>query len=209
LREWREASVTVSLRDHPMMGLVSDMTANVERSAALLLEMMAGYDAARLYEIMERERVGDELTRDLLTYVEAESLATDALAHVDIRELAGVLEDTLDAVAAAADGLRLYHLSDSFPEVRELTQKVARGTGLVRQALALSDSRGDVRSTWLQLTRLEDEGEACAAAARTRLSDGQGASVSRWKDIVDLLEDALHGCQHGAAILVAAALQPV
>jgi uncharacterized protein Yka (UPF0111/DUF47 family) len=199
--------VSLALREHPAVGLVVNIAANVERTASLFLDMMADCDPAQVYEILERERVGDELARDLFTFLESDLLVTDALARDDIRDLAGVLEDALDAVAAAADGVRLYRLRDPLPEVHELAQKLARGAALMHEILPQADSRGDVRRAWLRLTRLEDDGEACAAAVRARAGNEQSASLSRWRDISDLLEEALHDCQHGAAILVASVLQ--
>jgi uncharacterized protein Yka (UPF0111/DUF47 family) len=200
--------VSFALREHPAAGLVVKMAANLERAASLLLEMMAGDDGARVYEIMERERVGDELTRDLLTYLESGSLVTDALARDDLRELAGVLEDALDAVAAAAEGVRLYRLDDPVAEMRELAQGVAHGTTLVRRAVASTESCGGIRRCWLELARLEHDGETLAATLRARMREEGTAVAGRWRDIVDLTEEALHGCQHAGAILVAAVLQP-
>ena len=95
--------MNLAVREHPAAGLVMNMAANLERAASLLPEMMTGDDGACVYEIMERERVGDELIRGLLTYSVSGSLVTDALARDDVRALAGVLEDTLEAVAAAAE----------------------------------------------------------------------------------------------------------
>jgi hypothetical protein len=42
---------------------------------------------------------------------------------------------------------------------------------------------------------------------RAMLRDERSAVAARWSDIVDLVEEALHGCQHAGAILVATVLQ--
>ena len=201
--------MSIALREHPAAGLVVNIAANLERAASLLPEMMTGDDEACVYEILERERVGDELIRDLLACLESGSPVTDALARDDVRELAGVLEDTLDAVAAAAEGVRLYRLNDPVTEMRELVQGVAHGTTLLRRAVASTESCGGIRHCWLELARLEDDGETLAATLRVMLRDEGSAVAHRWRDIVDLAEEALHGCQHAGAILVAAVLQPV
>lgn len=200
-------SVSLASRGDPAVALLVNMAANLEQAASLLAEMMTG-DAAGVYEILERERVGDELARDLFTYLESQSLVADALARDDLQELAGVLEDAVDSVAAAAEGVRLYRLGDPRVQMRELTQKVAQGTALLRRALAAAESRGEIRRCWLELARVEDEGEVLAAELRAMLSDDGGSSAAQWSDIVGLAEEVLHGCQHAGAVLVAAVLQP-
>ena len=201
--------MTLALREQPAGGLVVNMAANLERAASLLLEMMTGEDdGAQVNEIMERERVGDELTREMLAYLESDSLVTGARARDDVREFAGVLEDTLDAVAATAEGVRLYCLDDPATEMRELVRGVAQGTTLLRRAVASTESCGGIRHCWIALTRLEDDGETLAATLRVMLRAEGTAVAERWCDIVDLTEEALHGCQHAGAILVAGMLQP-
>jgi len=199
--------VGLALRGHPAVGLLENMSANLERAAALLLDVVGGDPHGPVYEILERERVGDELVRDLLTYLESESLVAGALAREDLQELARVLENALDDIASAGDGMRLYRLEDPPTQMSELAAKVAQATVLVRRGLAAAQSGGEVRRCWIGLAHLEDEGETLAAALGTTLRDEGTASAAHWRDIVDLVEEALHGCQHAGAILVAAVLQ--
>ena len=205
---------SVVSRGHPAAGLVSSMAANLERAAQLLCDVLDHHDAGgAVYEILERERVGDELARDLLTYLEsdsyleADSLIAGALAREDLQELAWVLENALDDIASAADGMRLYRLEDPPTQMSELAAKVAQATVLVRRGLVAAESGGEVRRCWIGLAHLEDEGETLAAALGQTLRDEGTASAAHWRDIVDLAEEALHGCQHAGAILVAAVLQ--
>jgi len=199
---------SVVSRGHPAAGLVSSMAANLERAAQLLCDVLDHHDAGgAVYEILERERVGDELARDLLTYLESDSLGAGALAREDLQELAWVLENALDDIASAADGMRLYRLEDPPTQMSELAAKVAQATVLVRRGLVAAESGGEVRRCWIGLAHLEDEGETLAAALGPTLRDEGTASAAHWRDIVDLAEEALHGCQHAGAILVAAVLQ--
>ncbi|HJW76456.1 MAG TPA: hypothetical protein VJ787_12455 [Thermoleophilia bacterium] len=165
-----------------------------------------GYASDQVDEIMGTERVGDELVRDLFILLESDAPVADALARNGVQELGWVLEDSLDAIVAAADGLRLYCLRDAPVDARGLALKVALG-GVLHKTIACTQSR-DVRRGWLTLGRLEDEGEAVAATLRMRLSRDGSPMAGHWSDIVELLEQALHGCQHAAAIRVAAGLQP-
>jgi hypothetical protein len=200
--------VSLASRGHPVADLVQNMAANLERVASLLLEVLEGGAADQVCEILERERVGDELLCDLLTYLESGSMAVDALAHDDLQGLGVALEDALDDLAAAAEAVRVYRLSRPPDEVRELARVVVRGAVLLRRSLGPTAPEDSVRRHWVELIRLEREGASLADGVRVILRSGGSVVAARWADVVDLVEGSLHRVAQAGAIVVAALLQP-
>jgi uncharacterized protein Yka (UPF0111/DUF47 family) len=125
------------------------------------------------------------------------------LDREDIHALARSLDDVMDAIDAAATLVRLYRLDTVRFGTRELAQIVTASTQQVRLALeALEQNKGLITHA-VEINRLENEADRVHQQAVSRLFDDERDPlvVIKWKETLDLLEDATDRCEDVANVL--------
>jgi len=175
----------------------------LKRGARLLEEMLAPdhpkWDTA--YEIKEVEHKCDFLTHEIIQRLNRTFVTP--LDREDIHALARSLDDVMDAIDAAATLVRLYRLDNVRFGARELAQIVTTSTQQVRLALeALEQNKGLITHA-VEINRLENEADRVHQQAVSRLFDDERDPlvVIKWKETLDLLEDATDRCEDVANVL--------
>jgi uncharacterized protein Yka (UPF0111/DUF47 family) len=121
----------------------------------------------------------------------------------DIHQLASGLDDILDGIEAVADMFVLHHIKQPLPEMRQQADVLHRAAEELRQAMGhLRNLRG-LEEHWVEINRLENEGDRVYRKTVAALFSGdyKAMDVLKWKDIVDQLEGAIDGCEDVANIL--------
>jgi uncharacterized protein len=164
----------------------------LKRGARLLEEMLAPdhpkWDTAD--EIKEVEHKCDFLTHEIIQRLNRTFVTP--LDREDIHALARSLDDVMDAIDASATLVRLYRLDTVRFGARELAQIVTASTQQVRLALeALEQNKGLITHA-VEINRLENEADRVHQQAVSRLFDDERDPlvVIKWKETLDLLEDA-------------------
>jgi predicted phosphate transport protein (TIGR00153 family) len=175
----------------------------LKRGARLLEEMLAPdhpkWDTAD--EIKEVEHKCDFLTHEIIQRLNRTFVTP--LDREDIHALARSLDDVMDAIDAAATLVRLYRLDNVRFGARELAQIVTTSTQQVRLALeALEQNKGLITHA-VEINRLENEADRVHQQAVSRLFDDERDPlvVIKWKETLDLLEDATDRCEDVANVL--------
>jgi len=175
----------------------------LKRGARLLEEMLAPdhpkWDTAD--EIKEVEHKCDFLTHEIIQRLNRTFVTP--LDREDIHALARSLDDVMDAIDAAATLVRLYRLDTVRYGTRELAQIVTASTQQVRLALeALEQNKGLITHA-VEINRLENEADRVHQQAVSRLFDDERDPlvVIKWKETLDLLEDATDRCEDVANVL--------
>jgi len=175
----------------------------LKRGARLLEEMLAPdhpkWDTAD--EIKEVEHKCDFLTHEIIQRLNRTFVTP--LDREDIHALARSLDDVMDAIDAAATLVRLYRLDNVRFCARELAQIVTTSTQQVRLALeALEQNKGLITHA-VEINRLENEADRVHQQAVSRLFDDERdpLAVIKWKETLDLLEDATDRCEDVANVL--------
>jgi uncharacterized protein Yka (UPF0111/DUF47 family) len=132
--------------------------------------------------------------------------------HRAIERLTRSLEESLDALEAAAARVDLYRLATMVPEAE-------RVAGLLREALtAIEDAVGDMRHVRhaprviarcervVELTREVDRVVREARARRFK-EEPDPLVLIQWIDVLDCLRDAAVGCRETARVIVEVVLQ--
>jgi predicted phosphate transport protein (TIGR00153 family) len=185
--------------------LFSEFAAHLDSAAAALLELMNDFDRERAKkrgrEILELEHVGDKIVHDIVKRLN-KSFVTP-LDREDIYDLATTMDDILDNVEAAADSLIIYRVETLAPHAAEQAAVLANATSVLRQAIDKLESRKGLREHWIEVNRLENDGDRLYRDAVAELFDGDLActEIIKWKDIYALLEKAIDECEHCANIL--------
>lgn len=175
----------------------------LKRGARLLEEMLAPdhpkWDTAD--EIKEVEHKCDFLTHEIIQRLNRTFVTP--LDREDIHALARSLDDVMDAIDASATLVRLYRLDTVRFGARELAQIVTASTQQVRLALEALEQHKGLITHAVEINRLENEADRIHQQAVSRLFDDERdpLTVIKWKETLDLLEDATDRCEDVANVL--------
>jgi predicted phosphate transport protein (TIGR00153 family) len=190
-------------RSQNFYGLFDRAASNLADTAALLLKHLTNYrdpEAAHA-EIRQREHEGDEITHQIMRALNTTFVTP--FDREDIHRLASLLDDILDLIEAVADLLVLHGIPEPLPEMRQQAEVLARATEQTRQAIALLRSFNGLEPYWVEINRLENEGDRVYRKTVARLFSGdfKAMDVLKWKDLVDQLEAAIDACEDVANTL--------
>ena len=175
-------------------------------TGARLLEEMLGSDppnwgnAQALHDVEHRcdtitHEIIQRLNRTFVTPIDRE----------DIHGLARSLDDVMDAIDASAAVISRYRIDHVRFGVRELARVIAQATEQVRSGTAALEKKVGVHDVTVEINRLENEADDLHDEALRRLFDeaGDPLLVMKWKEVLDLLEEATDRCEDVANVLEA------
>src|SRR6187549_2103319 len=179
------------------------MADELQKGSRLLEEMLAAdhpiWDKAD--EIKEVEHKCDFLTHEIIQRLNRTFVTP--IDREDIHALARSLDDVMDAIDASASLVRLYRLTSVRYGARELAAVISASTHQVRLALeALEQNKGLITHA-VEINRLENEADRIHQQAVSRLFDDESDPlvVMKWKETLDVLEDATDRCEDVANVL--------
>ena len=183
-----------------------DFTAMAEqiRHGAQLLESMMASDPPlwdKADEIKEVEHKCDFLTHEIIQRLNRTFVTP--LDREDIYTLARSLDDVMDAIDAAATMIRLYNIETLRPGARELTKLVRDSVEQIVCATRALERRKGVAECAVEINRLENEADRAHQAALQALfrDEKDAVAIIKWKEILDLLEQATDRCEDVANVL--------
>ncbi len=117
--------------------------------------------------------------------------------------LASDLDDILDLMEAVSDLLVLHRVETVLPEMRQQAEVLARAADQVYQAMVGLRNLSGMDRHWVEINRLENEGDRVYRNTVARLFSGdfKAMDVLKWKDLVDQMEAAIDGCEDVANTL--------
>ena len=174
------------------------------RAGARLLEQMLAVDppiADKAHEIKEVEHQCDFLTHEIIQRLNKTFVTP--IDREDIHELARTLDDVMDAIDSAAALIPLYRIDKVRPGARELTTVIIKQTDELRTAVEALENRKGVLERAVEINRLENEADRIHKHAIGLLFDEERdpIMVVKWKEILDVLEEATDACEDVANLL--------
>ena len=168
---------------------------------ARLLEEMFATDppiADKAHEIKEVEHKCDFLTHEII-----QRLNKTSIDREDIHSLARTLDDVMDAIDNAAALVPLYRIDRVRFGARELAKIISASAAVVRDAVMALEKHSGVLECAVEINRLENEADRVHQKAVGQLFDEERdpIAVMKWKEILDLLEDATDRCEDVANLL--------
>jgi len=182
-------------------GMFATSGENLVVGARLLKELL-GADLADRKDIAERmrgaEHAGDEATHAIMRELN-ESFVTP-FDREDIYRLASSLDDVMDAMEAAVDLVVLYQIGDLPDEIADQVDVLERAAELTAEAMPRLRSMKDLSEYWIELNRLENQGDQVYRRLLARLFSGEydTLTVLKLKEVVDQLEEAADAFEHVA-----------
>lgn len=180
------------------------MMADQLRHGARLLEQMVASDppiADKAHEIKEVEHQCDFLTHEIIQRLNKTFVTP--IDREDIHELAKTLDDVMDAIDSAAALIPLYRIDKIRPGARELTRVIVQQCDEIRAAVEALEQRKGVLARAIEINRLENEADRIHKNAISQLFDEEtnAITVMKWKEILDVLEEATDACEDVANLL--------
>jgi uncharacterized protein len=174
------------------------------RHGARLLEQMLAVDppvSDKAAEIKEVEHQCDFLTHEIIQRLNKTFVTP--IDREDIHELARTLDDVMDAIDSAAALFPLYRIDKVRPGARELTRIIIQQADELRTGIEALEKRKGVLERSIEINRLENEADRIHKQAISRLFDEETnpIMVIKWKEILDLLEEATDACEDVANLL--------
>ena len=189
--------------DREFFDLFERAGANAVRAATLLDELLAGFPETQLLAATSwsASRRATSITHEIV-----KRLNQTSSRRSTARTSAGstsAIDDIVDYIEEAADYLGLYRIEAPMAQAQELAQVLLEATGQIAgRSRSCATSRASAatgsRSTG---SRTRATG-SCASAVASLFEDGiDPMVVIRWKDIFELLEDAIDATERAAHIL--------
>jgi len=190
-------------REERFFDLFVEDAANVLGAARLLEAMLRTYDVIerRAGEIRDAEHRGDEISHDIGQRLE--STFVTPFDREDIHALISALDDVIDYIEEVADTFILYRIDAPTPVAVEQASIVVRQCEQLNEALGHLRGFKDLDKYWIEVHRLENEGDSVARQAIAGLfaKEKNPVELIKWKDIYSLLEQTVDKCEDVANII--------
>lgn len=203
------ARLSLRRRDDTFFELFAEAGRNTVRAARLLDRMMGEWpdDAGLGREILKAEQEGDRITHDIVQRLNTSSATP--IDREDVYGLATKIDDIVDYAEEAADLLALYKIEAPMEQAQAQTAVLVAACEQLAAALErLRDLKG-LDSHWVEIHRLENEGDRISRDAVAALFEGgiDPMVVIRWKDVFGVLENAIDATETAAQIIEGIAIK--
>ncbi len=199
-------------REEKFFELFSQQADNALEGARQLKDLLENYDNVDQKRLLieKTESHGDELAHKIL-----EKLNTTFITPMDredIHALTSALDDILDLIHATAMRLHLYSVDTIRPEAVQLANIIVRATEETAHLVGDLDKMKNakcMKERWIEVNRLENEGDAVSRAAIAGLFEKETnpIEVIKWKELYEHLETAIDKCEDAVNIVEAVCLK--
>ena len=163
----------------------------------------ASYDVLerRAGELRDAEHRGDEISHDIGHRLE--STFVTPFDREDIHALISGLDDVIDLIEEVADTFVLYRVEAPTAASIEQATIVVRQCELLHEALLNLRGFKNLERYWIEVHRLENEGDRVGRAAIAALfeSESDPITIIKWKEVYALLETTIDKCEDVANII--------
>jgi predicted phosphate transport protein (TIGR00153 family) len=181
----------------------SEAAVNLVRGSAILSELsLPSADHQSINDrLIDIEHDNDDVTHAILRKLN--STFVTPFDRADIYRLGSTLDDVMDHMEAAGNLVYLYGLSKlpSLPrEMHELIEVIAECAKVTAAAMPRLKALQQVEEYWIEINRLENEGDRAYRMLLVRLFSGEydALTVLKLKEVGDELEAAVDAFEHVA-----------
>jgi predicted phosphate transport protein (TIGR00153 family) len=203
------ARLSLVPKDRVFFDLFVESGQNTLRTAKLLRDMLSQWpdDAGLARDILKAEQEGDRITHDIVRRLNTTFVTP--IDREDIYGLATQLDDVVDYIEEAADFMGLYKIEAPMAQAQEMAEVLVKSCEQLYQALTNLRGFKDLEHYWIEIHRLENDGDRISRDAVASLfSNGVDPMVViRWKDIFAVLERAIDATETAAHILEGIAIK--
>lgn len=181
-------------REEDFYDLFVEVATRAAECARLLRALLTGKPELATFNadaIRRLENECDELTHEVVRRLDRTFITP--IDREDIHLLASDLDDVVDRLDATARRARIFRVGRSPEGVDQLCAAVEEITAEVLAAVTSLRDGKDVMAHCIRAKRLEEEGDAIYHDMLGRLFDEETDPIRliKWKEIFDMLEEAL------------------
>ena len=187
-------------RDTVFFDLFEGMSRHAVKSAEYLRQLARNFPDIQgpLQKIREEEHAADQLAHQALDRLDRTFITP--FDREDIHALIGELDDIIDGVDALAKRFPLFHIKAMDPAFERQTEVLVQATVVLSDAvhrLRKSRKLSDLIDALIEIHNKESIGDDNHHAAIDRLFGGgiEPLEVMKWKELYDLVEEAIDGCE--------------
>lgn len=195
-------------REMVFFDLLDESAANVLATAQFFDQGLRAGDSTTWAdlrrEMKELEHKGDELTHDIMDRLNLTFVTP--LEREDIMELAHCLDDVVDKLDAVAERFVLYRIETVLPAAMELSNFAVEGAMevvvLIRSLRTMSDGK-EISRRIRHVHNLENKADAVYHSALAQIFEDPKDPILliKWKEILDILEEATDDIKHVAQVV--------
>ena len=190
-------------RERRFYELFARNSENVLAAAEVLLDLLRdpGRDGGLKDRISELEHDADEVTHEIVRSINRTFVTP--FDREDIYALSSGIDDVIDYIKEVSDKHGLYGLTAAEPPAIELGTLLVESTKQLRDAIAKLESLSDLEVHWIEVNRIENQGDQVSRQAIGDLfrTGTDPMQVMKLKDVYEDLEDALDRCEDVANVI--------
>ncbi len=190
-------------REERFFDLFVEDAANVLAAARMLDALLRSFDdlPRRNAELRDAEHRGDEISHDIGRRLEGTFVTP--FDREDIHSLISGLDDVLDMIEEIGDTFGLYRIEAPTAIAIQQSAIIVKQCELVHEALLNLRGFKGLDRYWIEVHRLENEGDQLVRKAIAGLFDGQPDPIEiiKWKKIYNQLESAIDASEDVANII--------
>jgi uncharacterized protein len=190
-------------REEKFFDMFVEDASNVLTAARTLESFFANYEdreriAAQLRELEHR---GDQISHDIGHKLESTFITP--FDREDIHALISRLDDIVDLIEEVADTCLLYRIEAPTEVAQQQAQIISKQCVQLADALSHLRQFKGLEPYWIEIHRLENEGDQLARQAIAALfrNGKDPIELIKWKDVYELLENAIDACEDAANII--------
>lgn len=188
-------------KDKVFFDLFEGLAMHVVSTSEHLRRLAKGFPeiGTHLQSIRREEHDADDLAHKALDRLDTTFITP--FDREDIHTLVGGLDDIVDTIDALAKRFPLYHVKTMEPAFVKQTEILVEAALALREAvhrLRKSRKLSELSDRLIEIHRLENVGDENNHAAVSRLFETGGSDplyVIKWKELYDLIETAIDGCE--------------
>jgi predicted phosphate transport protein (TIGR00153 family) len=190
-------------REEKFFELFVEDAQNVLAGARLLEEFFRSYDQRERIasQLRDLERRGDGISHDIGHKLE--STFVTPFDREDIHQLISRLDDVIDFIEEVADTCLLYKIDEPTPPALAQAEIIVKQCEQIVRALERLKGFKNIGPYWIEIHRLENEGDPVARRALADLftNGTDPVEIIKWKDLYALLEDSIDACEDVANVI--------
>ena len=189
-------------KDHDYFRLFSELAANVDAAAQLLVKFMNDDDRKSIHAaILEHEHVGDKIVHDIVRRLNKSFITP--LDREDIYDLVATADEVLDSIEEAADLVLIYRVDAITDYARRQAEIIAKATPILRECMDNLEKAKGLDERIIAVNSLENDGDRLEREAIASLFEGDTTctDIIKWKAIYETLENAMDECEHVANVI--------
>lgn len=153
-------------------------------------------------QIKSLEHVGDQITREVIELLNTGG--QPGFDRQDAFQLASELDDVVDHIEHASELLDLYRVEAPMQQAIAQCELIASATEQLAKCLQVLPNFEGATKHIARIDEIEDEGDRVVRKAIAALFEHEQTSprtIIQWKDLFEILEDAIDACDKAAHVI--------